>query len=241
MALSIGAAVEAALQHGDKPLAIVLAGHNGSGKSTLWYQHLANRLKIPLINADRMMMSILPEVGAGRQLVEWAQHLRDTNEAWMSVAQQGVTAFMAAAIGNKVPFAVETVFSHWQKNPDGTVASKIDIIKNMQAAGYFVVLIFVGLASANLSVGRVETRRRLGGHAVPFKKLLERFPRTQQAVGAALEVADASVLFDNSRSERLAFTPVHIRSNKKAIYDIREVWERKVGVIARWLDVVAPL
>ncbi len=44
-----------------KPVAFVLAGHNGSGKSTLWYQRLADGLKLPLVNADRLTMSILPE------------------------------------------------------------------------------------------------------------------------------------------------------------------------------------
>ena len=48
-----------------KPLAIILAGHNGSGKSTIWNDVLADSLKIPLINADRMMLSILPEPRGG--------------------------------------------------------------------------------------------------------------------------------------------------------------------------------
>lgn len=45
----------------DKPLAIVLAGHNGSGKSTLWYAKFADALQIPLVNADRLTLSMLPE------------------------------------------------------------------------------------------------------------------------------------------------------------------------------------
>jgi hypothetical protein len=32
-----------------------------------------------------------------------------------------------------------------QERPDGRVASKIDLITNLQAAGYFVLLAFVGL------------------------------------------------------------------------------------------------
>ena len=44
-----------------KPLAVILAGHNGSGKSTLWNGRLSDIIRIPLVNADRMMMSILPE------------------------------------------------------------------------------------------------------------------------------------------------------------------------------------
>ena len=54
-------AVLAAQKKSRKPLAIVLAGHNGSGKSTMWYRHLADLLQIPLINADRLIASQVPE------------------------------------------------------------------------------------------------------------------------------------------------------------------------------------
>jgi hypothetical protein len=36
----------------------------------------------------------------------------------------------------KAPFAMETVFSYWQM--DGRVLSKIDLIRDMRAAGYSV-------------------------------------------------------------------------------------------------------
>lgn len=95
-----------------RPLAIILAGHNGSGKSTMWRSLLAETLQIPLVNADRMMLSILPEPGEDGRLSPWAARLRDTNRGWMSVAQQGVQAFVGHAMGAKVPFAMETVFSY---------------------------------------------------------------------------------------------------------------------------------
>lgn len=64
-----------------KPVAFVLAGHNGSGKSTLWYQRLADSLEIPLVNADRLTMSILPEPsGTPPRIPPWAQTLRDENK-----------------------------------------------------------------------------------------------------------------------------------------------------------------
>lgn len=113
---SLGQAVEdiwAAQRKSKGPLAIVLAGHNGSGKSTMWYRHMAPQLQIPLTNADRMMMSVLAEVGAGEHLPAWAAALRDENESWMAVAQKGVQAFVVQAMAHKVPFAMETVFSHW--------------------------------------------------------------------------------------------------------------------------------
>ena len=40
---------------------IALLGTNGSGKSTMWKLYLSDKLQIPLINADRMMLSMLPE------------------------------------------------------------------------------------------------------------------------------------------------------------------------------------
>ncbi|HEX8613649.1 MAG TPA: zeta toxin family protein [Telluria sp.] len=238
--VSINEAIGAVMQPHGKPLAVILAGHNGSGKSTLWYRSLSPRLQVPLLNADRMMMSILPDPNASGFLAPWAQSLRDTSQAWMQVAQQGVGALTNSAIGARLPFAVETVFSHWKRNADGSISSKIDLIKQLQASGYFVLLAFVGLSTVTLSIGRVATRQSRGGHAVPFDKLLQRFPRTQQAVGAAIEVADASILFDNSRSEALAFTPVHIRRDHKVIYDVRDSWKRTLHPISSWLKVVVP-
>lgn len=237
---TIDFAIRTALQKTNKPLAIVLAGHNGSGKSTLWYEHIADKLRIPLVNADRMMLSVLPEARNSR-LRPWAQSLRDTDERWMKVAQNGVSAFVAQATGMKVPFAYETVFSHWQINPDGSVDSKINVIKRLQEAGYFVLLMFVGLTSVSLSIGRVKTRKAEGGHDVDAKKLHDRFPRTQQAIRAALDIADAAILFDNSRSQQLAFTPVQIRNKGTILFDIRTAMKRKPRAITTWLDIVAPV
>ncbi|RSZ59940.1 toxin [Massilia atriviolacea] len=238
--VSIDEALAAVLPPHEKPVAVILAGHNGSGKSTLWYGSLSPRLQLPLLNADRMMMSILPDPAPSGFLPPWARTLRDTSQAWMQVAQQGVSAFTNSAIGARLPFAIETVFSHWNRNADGSISSKIDLIKTLQSSGYFVLLAFVGLSTVTLSIARVDTRQSRGGHAVPSDKLLQRFPRTQQAIGEAIKVADASILVDNSRSEALAFTPVHIRRRNKVIYDVRDSWKRTLRPISSWLDIIVP-
>ncbi len=240
---SLAEAVEqaqAAQRTSRKPLAIVLAGHNGSGKSTMWYGHLASTLQIPLINADRMMLSILPEVAPGVPLPDWAAALRDSNTSWMQVAQQGVEAFVARAMARQVPFAMETVFSHWRKRSDGTIESKIDRIRDMQAAGYFVVLFFVGLTSRELSIARVLTRVSTGGHNVAVPKLIARFPRTQQAIERARLVADANILVDNSREPAKAFTVCRIQLKAKEVFDLRNRRARLPAEILPWLDLVAP-
>lgn len=223
-----------------RPLAVIVAGHNGSGKSTMWRTVLSDSLKIPLINADRVMLSILPEPPDGVHLVEWAQILRDEDTRWMRVAQQGVQAFTSYAMRAQVPFTLETVFSYWQQQPDGRIASKIDLIQDIQQAGYFVMLLFVGLSDASLSFGRVLTRVIEGGHAVPADKLFDRFPRTQQAIKAAASVADATIMMDNSLSQKEAFTVCRVQLGGEILFDIRALDPGPAPEITAWLDLVSP-
>jgi predicted ABC-type ATPase len=229
---------------GAKPTAFVLAGHNGSGKTTLWNERLAPQLKIPLVNADRITTSILPPANAATgQLPQWAQRLRDNDTRWQLLSQAGVQAFVGLVMERKMPFAFETVFSHWKKLPSGRVESKADIIKTLQAAGYFVVLLFVGLASAELSVLRVETRKEQGGHGVPLSKLTTRFPRTQRAIGYAAPIADMTLMFDNSRAPDKAFALVRAQRGKHILFDCRDpqyILDRSLRGVARtWLAKVA--
>lgn len=226
-----------------KALAIVLAGHNGSGKSTLWYgkERLAEKFQIPLINADRMMLSILPQPDAEEALPEWAVNIRDKDQSWMGVAQKGVEAFVAQAMYHKVPFAMETVFSYWKRTPSGTVKSKIDLIRQMKDADYFVLLIFIGLANAQLSIARVKTRVSMGGHDVATTKLTSRFKRTQKAIREGASVADATLMIDNSGGADKAFTLCRIQLGDKAEYDIRAEEDDVHPATLKWLNVVSPL
>ncbi len=222
-----------------KPLAVVLAGHNGSGKSTMWSKRLSDGVRIPLINADRLVSSILPEPGKDGALPEWATRLRNTDPRWMRLAQGGAESFVSLALDSGVPFAIETVFSHWRQLPDGRVESKVDLIERAQAKGYFVLLLFVGLASADLSVLRVQTRVREHGHDVPHEKLVSRYPRTQRAIRHALPIADASVMVDNSLGLDAAFTVVRAQARGHVLYDARQ----EAGLapaIAQWMNKVAP-
>lgn len=232
--------VLAAQKQTKKPLAIIVAGHNGSGKSTMWRRSLADRLQIPLVNADRMMLSILPEPGDDGHLASWAKTLRDTDRGWMGVAQQGVNAFVGHAMGAKVPFAMETVFSYWEPQEDGSVLSKVDLIREMQDAGYFVLLLFVGLADADLSVLRVMTRVSEGGHHIDEPTLRRRFPKTQAAIASALAVTDAAILADNSRTPGEAFTVCRVELDHAPLFDVRTRPKPVPDLISAWLSVVAP-
>jgi predicted ABC-type ATPase len=238
--------LETLLKHtqGARPVAFVLAGHNGSGKSTLWYSRLAGSLKIPLINADRMMLSILPDANPETgHLPTWAQKLRDDDVRWQVLSQEGVRVFKRLVMEQQMPFAFETVFSHWKPLPGGGHESKVDDIRAIQAAGYYVVLLFVGLMSVDFSVLRVSTRMQQGGHGVDHAKLIERFPRTQAAIGHAAPVADMTLMFDNSRAEKEAFTLVRAQKKKSILFDARDSYfvvdPELRAVCSPWLDNVA--
>lgn len=201
-----------------KPVAFVLTGHNGSGKSTLWYLRMADQLEMPLINADRLTLSILPQP----PLPDWAIRLRDKDERWQKVSQSGVNVFRQLVMDQGISFAYETVFSYWQAKVGGGFSSKAEDIQHMQKAGYVVVVLFVGLSNVELSLLRVKTRHSLGGHDVPKQKLIERFPRTQAAIGYASTLADMTLMFDNSRNQQKAFAMVRAQTPKEVLFDARD-------------------
>ena len=205
----------------------------------MWRDHLSDRLQIPLVNADRMMLSILPEVSDLIELPQWAVELRDSHPSWPEIARLGVEAFVAQALGKQVPFATETVFSHWNTLPDGTIESKIDKIRELQHQGYFVLLLFVGLANVELSIARVSTRVASGGHNVDDAKLRSRFPRTQHAIAKAKSIADAAILVDNSLGENEAFSVCRIQLGEETLFDVRDGTHVAPAILA-WLDMIAP-
>jgi hypothetical protein len=90
----------------------------------------ADHLRIPLVNADRLTLSILPPVD-GKQLRPWAASLRDNDERWQKLSQRGVQLFVDLIMQQQLPFAFETVFSYLQRQADGGYKSKVDSITSI--------------------------------------------------------------------------------------------------------------
>ena len=173
----------------ERPVLIVLAGPNGAGKSTFFAEYL-HGLGMLFVNADhigRMIRDAEPRLTPAqldRRAFEEAERLR------------------ADLIDLRFGFCTETVFS----DPAG---AKLDFIERARAAGFVVLLVFIGLASPALSVSRVATRVARGGHDVPDDKLFARFPRTLKNLSAAVGVVDKAFLLDNS-TVSVPFRPVAI-------------------------------
>lgn len=192
---------------GRRPAVIVLAGSNGAGKTTFFEQYV-QPLRLPFINADRLAAALrandpsAPPSVIDRRAFEHAEVLR--------------RAFVEA----RVSFCTETVLSD-------EVGAKLRFLRDADAAGFDIVLIFIGLDSALLSVARVIQRVQAGGHDVADEKLHARFPRTLRNLAAAIPVVGDAILFDNTSDE----SPYRL----VAVYE-RGRLARRITPLPRWTE-----
>jgi predicted ABC-type ATPase len=160
-----------------KPVLYLLAGPNGAGKSTL-YQALVLAGTVPataeFVNADQYGSAHLQHVAQPQARSERAQRWADTRRAELLQAGQS--------------FVSETVFSH---------PSKLALIEQAQAHGFFVMLLVVALDQPRRLLARVAQRVTEGGHDVPADRILARYPRTLALLAHAVRLADAAILYDS--------------------------------------------
>jgi predicted ABC-type ATPase len=151
----------------------LVVGPNGAGKSTLVQEILAPlRPGVLFVNADLI---------AGER---WP----NDPESHAYEAAEIAEATRSALIRDGREFIAETVFSH---------PSKVDLVDEALAAGYFVALQVLMLPE-DLAVARVANRVHHGGHGVPINKIRERYQRLWANVALAAERASSAVFWDNS-------------------------------------------
>lgn len=156
-----------------RPILVAVAGPNGAGKTTFYYAHIAPAA-LRYVSADILARELEMDAYA---------------------AAKAADAIRRALLRRKESFAFETVFS----DPAG---DKLNFLKEAVAAGYTVVLCFIGLEGVALSEERVAMRVSQGGHDVPAEKLKSRFPRTVTNLKAAIGALPLVYVFDNSDLSR---------------------------------------
>lgn len=154
------------------PVLHLLAGPNGSGKTTLATRVLVPATHLPFVNAD--------VIAAERWPGQEVERAREASEA--------AAAERNALMRQRISFIAETVFSH---------PSKVDLVREAQRAGYRVTLHVVVVPEA-VTVERVAERVGRGGHAVPERKIRERYRRLWALVVQARALADQCFVYDNS-------------------------------------------
>ena len=109
-------------------------------------------------------------------------------------------------------FAVET-----------TLTGRREIFFMSRAAelGRKVNLVFIGLDNASLSSARVTTRIAAGGHPVDPADILRRFDRSMSNLPRAMEVAERTLIADNSgqRARLLMMTRTAHASSRAICHD----------------------
>lgn len=160
-----------------RPVFYLLAGPNGAGKSTL-YSALKAAGKLPanaeFVNADLHEAAHL-------------QHIPDPLKR-SQAAREWADARRTALLAQGKSFVSETVFSH---------ESKLILIQQAQANGFFVLLLVVALDQPERLLARVSQRVLEGGHNVAAQRILARYPRTISLLAQAVRSADAALLHDS--------------------------------------------
>ncbi|MCL9847600.1 zeta toxin family protein [Ralstonia solanacearum P673] len=207
---------------GNKSLMVMIAGPNGAGKTTLWQQLLKPMLEDAVeavyINADE----IERELSEAAQCNPNAPQTRVTALQAQSEATRQREFLLSASAGTQRHFVFETVFS----DPYG---HKLAELRRGIAAGYYVVMLFVGLDDVELAQQRILQRVTIGGHDVSSDVQHKRFPRVFANAQKALQIVPLAVFFDNSRDRadgQRSHRPVAIVKNGALLaqHDTMPAW-----------------
>jgi len=153
----------------ERPIVVAIAGPNGAGKSTFFDAHLAES-DLRFVNADVLAREFALDAYAAADVADSIRRsLIDAGES----------------------FVFETVFSD-------PASAKIEFLLDAAKRGYSVVLVFIGVASAEQSDERVAMRVLQGGHDVPPDKVRERYGRVMRNLTEAIDRLPYVLVFDNS-------------------------------------------
>jgi len=157
----------------------LLVGPNGAGKSTLYAAFVRRLTDAEFVNADALAFQAL-----GRHA---------TTQADAELGQKLAEQRRAALMEEHRSFATESTFSH---------PSKLDLIRQAKAAGYWIAVYHINLETPDLAVARVALRQTQGGHPVPEDRICGRYERNQLLIREAIGLADEGHVFDNSVARR---------------------------------------
>ena len=133
------------------PRVLIIAGPNGAGKTTFARDFLPWDVQcLAFINADLIAAGLSPFA---------------PETAALPAAKLMAQAIDTAAAARR-DFAVETTLSG---------RSYLGLIRQWQAAGYRVGLVFLRLPNVDLAVERVRLRVKHGGHNIPDEVIRRRF------------------------------------------------------------------
>ncbi len=160
----------------DAPVIFVLAGINGAGKTSIGGA-LLRREGLNYFNPDEAAERIRMQIGCS---MEEASSL-----AWHEGRRR-----LEEAIESRTNYAFESTLG-------GTTLPRL--LEEAAAAGFDVLVWFVGLANADLHIARVRARVAAGGHDIPEEKIRERWSASRRNLIALMPFLTELQVFDNTR------------------------------------------
>jgi predicted ABC-type ATPase len=154
------------------PELLLVAGINGAGKSTF------ASARGNCLDPDKL----------ARGIARWV--LVPVLANWIAV--EYIERRVARAIRRGESIAVETVLSSnkYMKH-----------VRRARERGFRIAIVYVALSSVELSIERVATRVRAGGHNVPEAKIRDRWTRSLDNLAAFAPLVDRLEVVDNSDIE----------------------------------------
>jgi predicted ABC-type ATPase len=156
------------------PVLTIIAGSNGSGKSTLTASAREIFQQAPVLDPDAIVKSVQETIGSNHSDME---------------AGKRVLRLAEELIANRQSFTVETTLSG---------STYLRMASRAKAAGFKIMVVFLGTASVEINMERVKARVEKGGHDVPEEVQRRRYPRTLKNMKKLLPEADIAVVLDNS-------------------------------------------
>ena len=157
----------------EPPRAILFAGVNGAGKTSL-YQVMA--LTEPL--GERISIDdIVKENGS------WQDYLLQIKAAKLAIEQ------MQKCIKDRISFHHETTLP-------GMIIHKQ--LEKCRAAGYRVILYYVGIDGYQTAIDRVHRRVERGGHGIDDRAIIQRYNNMPGNLRRILPLCDEAYFYDNT-------------------------------------------
>lgn len=159
--------------HSVKSKAVFYCGTNGAGKSTL--RHLNQDDVFIVIDSDHIAAELNPN---------------NPRAADMEAGRKALRLFKQA-VANKISFSMESTLAG---------ISSLNRIQAAKAAGFHIILNYIGLSSPDLNILRVEERFCNGGHWIAPDLIRKRFTESLHNLQTAFEYTDECFIFDNTSS-----------------------------------------
>ena len=154
-----------------RPKAVFYCGTNGAGKSTL--RRLNQDDVSVVIDSDRIAAELNPA---------------NPRAADMEAGKKALRLFRQA-IESRTSFSLESTLAG---------VSSLKRMQTAKAAGFHIILNYIGLSSPELNVCRVEERVRNGGHRIDPGLIRKRFSESLRNLQTAVGYADECFIFDNT-------------------------------------------